>query len=64
MVAIVGGAGLSIKLTSVESMLDKVHKLIIGDGIVFTFLKVGGLSALVRGLSVGNSLVEAHFTER
>jgi 3-phosphoglycerate kinase len=32
-------------------MLDKVDKLIIGGGMVFTFLKA-------RGLSVGTSLVE------
>merc|ERR1711972_1056480 len=39
-----------------ESMLDKVDKLIIGGGMVFTFLKA-------RGLSVGNSLVEEDMLE-
>merc|ERR1719387_1772937 len=37
-------------------MLDKVDKLIIGGGMVFTFLKA-------RGLSVGNSLVEDDLLE-
>merc|ERR1711972_1280864 len=39
-----------------ESMLDKVDKLIIGGGMVFTFLKA-------RGLAVGDSLVEEDFIE-
>jgi phosphoglycerate kinase len=38
-------------LLPLQSMLDKVDKLIIGGGMVFTFLKA-------RGLSVGTSLVE------
>merc|ERR1719190_229931 len=51
MAAIVGGAKVSTKIPVIESMLDKVDKLIIGGGMVFTFLQA-------RGLSVGNSLVE------
>merc|ERR1712176_1199982 len=51
MAAIVGGAKVSTKIPVIESMLDKVDKLIIGGGMVFTFLKA-------KGLSVGNSLVE------
>merc|ERR1712242_149968 len=51
MAAIVGGAKVSTKIPVIESMLDKVDKLIIGGGMVFTFLKA-------RGLSVGNSPVE------
>merc|ERR1719221_271278 len=51
MAAIVGGAKVSTKIPVIESMLEKVDKLIIGGGMVFTFLKA-------RGLSVGNSLVE------
>merc|ERR1711870_30713 len=51
MAAIVGGAKVSTKITVIESMLDKVDKLVIGGGMVFTFLKA-------RGLSVGSSLVE------
>ncbi|KAG8462913.1 hypothetical protein KFE25_001686 [Diacronema lutheri] len=49
--AIVGGSKVSSKIGVIESMLDKVDKLIIGGGMVFTFLKA-------RGLSTGSSLVE------
>merc|ERR1712217_731742 len=56
MAAIVGGAKVSTKIPVIESMLDKVDKLIIGGGMVFTFLKA-------RGLSVGNSLVEEEFLD-
>lgn len=50
-VAIVGGSKVSSKITVIESLLNKVDKLVIGGGMVFTFLKA-------RGLKVGNSLVE------
>jgi len=56
MCAIVGGAKVSTKIPVIESMLDKVDKLVIGGGMVFTFLKA-------RGLSVGKSLVEDDFVE-
>merc|ERR1712151_1033861 len=56
MAAIVGGGKVSTKIPVIESMLDKVDKLVIGGGMVFTFLKA-------RGLSVGNSLVEEEFLE-
>merc|ERR1719254_248891 len=56
MAAIVGGAKVSTKIPVIESMLEKVDKLIIGGGMVFTFLKA-------RGLSVGNSLVEEEFLD-
>merc|ERR1711953_334721 len=56
MAAIVGGAKVSTKITVIESMLDKVDKLVIGGGMVFTFLKA-------RGLPVGNSLVEEDFLD-
>merc|ERR1712176_1029268 len=56
MAAIVGGAKVSTKIPVIESMLDKVDKLIIGGGMVFTFLKA-------RGLSVGGSLVEEEFID-
>merc|ERR1740121_1310074 len=56
MAAIVGGAKVSTKIPVIESMLDKVDKLIIGGGMVFTFLRA-------RGLSVGNSLVEEDFID-
>ncbi|CAK0836347.1 unnamed protein product [Prorocentrum cordatum] len=56
MAAIVGGAKVSTKIPVIESMLEKVDKVIIGGGMVFTFLKA-------RGLSVGNSLVEDDLIE-
>jgi len=56
MAAIVGGAKVSTKIPVIESMLDKVDKLVIGGGMVFTFLKA-------RGLSVGDSLVEEDYIE-
>merc|ERR1711988_1639783 len=56
MAAIIGGAKVSTKIPVIESMLDKVDKLVIGGGMVFTFLKA-------RGLSVGNSLVEDDLPE-
>ncbi|CAM9352960.1 unnamed protein product [Phaeothamnion confervicola] len=54
--AIVGGSKVSSKIGVIESMLAKasrriVDKLIIGGGMVFTFLKA-------RGLDTGSSLVE------
>jgi len=49
--AIVGGSKVSTKISVIESMLNKVDKLILGGGMVFTFLKA-------RGISVGASLVE------
>merc|ERR1719221_644836 len=56
MAAIVGGNKVSTKIPVIESMLDKVDKLVIGGGVVFTFLKA-------RGLSVGGSLVEEEFLD-
>merc|ERR1712146_232939 len=49
--AIVGGSKVSSKISVIEAMLDKVDKLILGGGMVFTFLKA-------RGVPVGSSLVE------
>ncbi len=51
LVAIVGGSKVSSKISVIESLLGKVNKLVLGGGMVFTFLKA-------RGLSVGDSLVE------
>ena len=51
MAAIVGGSKVSSKITVLEALLDKCDKIIIGGGMVFTFLKA-------RGLSTGSSLVE------
>eukprot|EP01041_Mallomonas_annulata_P005075 gene5075-10154_t len=49
--AIVGGSKVSSKITVIETLLNKVDKLVLGGGMVFTFLKA-------RGYSVGKSLVE------
>jgi len=49
--AIVGGSKVSSKIGVIESLMAKCDKVIIGGGMVFTFLKA-------RGLSTGSSLVE------
>jgi phosphoglycerate kinase len=54
--AIIGGSKVSSKITVIETLLDKVDKLLIGGGMIFTFYKA-------RGLSVGKSLVEDDFVE-
>ena len=56
LVAILGGAKVSDKLTLVEHLLDRVHALLIGGGMAFTFL-----SSL--GHAVGRSLVEPDHLE-
>ena len=56
MVAIVGGSKVSTKITVLEALLDKCDTVIIGGGMVFTFLKA-------KGLEVGSSLVEDDFVE-
>merc|ERR1712127_1058505 len=56
MAAIVGGSKVSSKITVLDALLDKCDKVIIGGGMVFTFLKA-------KGLSVGTSLVEDDFVE-
>jgi len=54
--AIVGGSKVSTKITVLESLLDKCDKIIIGGGMVFTFLKA-------KGMGVGTSLVEDDYVE-
>ena len=49
--AIVGGAKVSSKIGVLENLLDKVDNLIIGGGMVFTFIKA-------NGGKIGNSLCE------
>jgi len=56
MVAIVGGSKVSSKITVLEALLDKCDTVIIGGGMVFTFLKA-------KGLGVGTSLVEDDFVD-
>merc|ERR1712127_992875 len=54
--AIVGGSKVSSKITVLEALLDKCDKIVIGGGMVFTFLKA-------KGLNVGTSLVEDDFVD-
>jgi len=56
MAAIVGGSKVSTKITVLEALLDKCDKIIIGGGMVFTFLKA-------KGLGVGDSLVEDDYVD-
>jgi len=56
MAAIVGGSKVSSKITVLNALLDKCDKIIIGGGMVFTFLKA-------KGLNVGTSLVEDDYVE-
>ncbi|MEN8223735.1 MAG: phosphoglycerate kinase [Bacteroidota bacterium] len=49
--AILGGAKVSGKIEIINNLLDKVDNMIIGGGMMFTFIKA-------MGGSVGNSLVE------
>ena len=50
-VAILGGAKISDKITLIETLLERVDKLLIGGGMAYTFLSA-------MGFSIGNSLVE------
>jgi len=52
LVAIVGGAKVSTKLTILEALAAKVDQLIVGGGIANTFL-------LAEGVRIGKSLAEA-----
>ena len=49
--AILGGAKVSSKITIIENILDKVDHLILGGGMSFTFAKA-------MGGSIGNSICE------
>ena len=49
--AILGGAKVSSKITVIENILDKVDHLIIGGGMTFTFIKA-------LGGSIGDSICE------
>lgn len=54
--AIIGGAKVSSKIQIVENLLNKVDNLIIGGGMMFTFIKA-------MGGKVGNSLVEDDYVD-
>jgi phosphoglycerate kinase len=49
--AILGGAKVSSKITVIENILDKVDEMIIGGGMAYTFIKA-------QGGSVGDSICE------
>ena len=49
--AIVGGSKVSSKITIIENLLNKVDNLIIGGGMIFTFIKA-------QGGSIGKSICE------
>ena len=48
---VLGGSKVSDKLGVIENLLDKADRLVIGGGMVYTFLKA-------KGLEVGTSLLE------
>ena len=48
---VLGGSKVSDKLGVIENLLDKANRLVIGGGMVFTFLKA-------KGYEVGTSLLE------
>ena len=54
--AILGGAKVSSKITIIENILDKVDHLIIGGGMTFTFVKA-------QGGSIGDSICEEDKTD-
>ena len=55
-IAVVGGSKVSTKLTILETLSEKVDQLIVGGGIVNTFLKAAGYE-------IGKSLYEADLVD-
>ena len=51
--AILGGAKISSKITIIENIIDKVDKIIIGGGMAFTFIKA-------LGGNIGKSIFESN----
>ena len=49
--AVLGGSKVSSKITIIENILDKIDHMIIGGGMMFTFIKA-------QGGNIGNSIVE------
>ena len=55
-VAIIGGAKVSSKIEIMENLIDKADDIIIGGGMMFTFIKA-------KGGNIGDSLVEEDFLD-
>jgi len=55
--AIIGGAKISSKLGVIQSLLQKVDRLLIGGGMAFTFFKA-------QGISIGDSIHEDECLEQ
>ncbi|MGL5916667.1 MAG: phosphoglycerate kinase [Culicoidibacterales bacterium] len=51
LVAILGGAKVSDKIGVIENLITKADKILVGGGMMFTFMKA-------QGLNIGKSLVE------
>ena len=51
LVAILGGAKVSDKLSVIDNLLDRVNHILIGGGMAYTFLKA-------KGIGIGKSLCE------
>ncbi len=54
--AVLGGAKVSSKISIIENLLDKIDNLVIGGGMAYTFAKA-------KGGTVGSSLVEEDYLE-
>jgi len=54
--ALLGGSKVSTKINIIKALLEKVDNLVIGGGIIYTFIKA-------KGGQVGSSLVEDDFLE-
>jgi len=54
--AILGGAKVSSKITIIESLLDSVNDILIGGGMAYTFIQA-------KGGSIGDSICEPDFCE-
>ena len=54
--AIVGGAKVSSKITVIENLLERIDYLIIGGGMVYTFIRA-------KGGQIGDSICEDEFCE-
>ena len=56
LVAVIGGAKVSSKIAVIESLLDKTDRVLIGGGMMWTFLKA-------MGHNTGSSLVEEDYVD-